>query len=56
LADYEGHSLGLGFADLLGCQGATVASVQHLVSLCCRQHKFIYVAQRFMWRSPRECA
>src|ERR1035441_10501213 len=31
LADYEGHSLGLGFADLLGCQGATVAPVQHLV-------------------------
>jgi hypothetical protein len=31
LADYEGHSLGFGLADLLGGQGATVASVQHLV-------------------------
>jgi two-component system chemotaxis sensor kinase CheA len=26
----------------------------HLVSLCCRQHKPTYVAQGFMWRSPRE--
>src|ERR1039457_591591 len=31
LADYEGHSLGFGLADLLGGQGATVAPVQHLV-------------------------
>ena len=53
LADYEGHSLGLCLADLLGRQRATVAPVQHLVSLCCRQHKRIYVAPRFMWRSPR---
>ncbi len=27
-------------------------SVQRFVSLCCRQHKPTYVAQRFMWRSP----
>src|ERR1035441_9515814 len=31
LADHEGHGFGLGLADLLGSQGATVASVQHLV-------------------------
>ncbi len=27
---------------------------QQLVSLCCRQHKRTYVAQRFMWRPPRD--
>src|ERR1700693_2829842 len=31
LADHEGNGFGLGLADLLGCQGATVAPVQHLV-------------------------
>src|SRR5208337_3736321 len=31
LADHEGHSLGFGFADLLGSQRAPVAPVQHLV-------------------------
>src|ERR1700730_8701829 len=31
LADHEGHGFGLGLADLLGSQGATVAPVQHLV-------------------------
>jgi len=51
LADDEGYGFGFGFADLLGGQRATVAPVQHLVSLCCRQHKLTYVAQRFMWRS-----
>src|ERR1700683_117376 len=31
LADYEGYGFGLGFANLLGGQSATVATVQHLV-------------------------
>src|SRR5580700_4307771 len=31
LANYKGHGLGLGFADLLGGQGATVAPMQHFV-------------------------
>src|ERR1017187_1799759 len=31
LADHEGYGFGLGLADLLGSQGATVAPVQHLV-------------------------
>src|SRR5260370_7453908 len=53
LANHKRHSFGLGFADLLGGQSAAVASVQHFVSLCCRQHKLTYVAQRIMWRSPR---
>jgi hypothetical protein len=48
LANYEGHGLGLGFADLLSGQGATVAPMQHFGALCCRQHKLTYVAQRFM--------
>src|SRR5713101_5349369 len=54
LTDHEGHGFGLGLADLLSGQGATVAPVQHFVSLCCRQHKLTYVAQRFMWRWPRD--
>ena len=32
LANHEGHGFGLGFADLLGGQGAAVAAMQHLVS------------------------
>src|SRR5437879_7180660 len=28
--------------------------MEHLVALCCRQHKHTYVAQRLMWRSPRD--
>ena len=32
LADHEGHGFGLCLADLLSRQGATVASVQQLVS------------------------
>src|SRR6266849_10715318 len=31
LTDHEGHGFGLGLADLLSRQGATVAPVQHLV-------------------------
>ena len=31
LADHKGHGFGLGLADLLGGQGATVAPMQHLV-------------------------
>jgi len=54
LTDYKGHGFGLGFADLLGGQRAALATMQHFVSLCCRQHKRTYVAQRFMWRSPRD--
>jgi hypothetical protein len=29
-------------------------TVPCFVGLCCRQHKLTYVAQRFMWRSPRD--
>ena len=54
LADHESHGFGLGLADLFSGQSATVATVQHFVSLCCRQHKPTYVAQGFMWRSPRD--
>jgi hypothetical protein len=32
LANHKGHGLGLGFADLLGGQRATVATMQHFVS------------------------
>src|SRR3984957_3961607 len=32
LANYKGHGFGLGFADLLGGQGASVATMQHFVS------------------------
>jgi hypothetical protein len=38
LADYKGQGFGLCFADLLGGQRASVATVEHFVSLCCRQH------------------
>ena len=51
LANHKGHGFGLGFADLFGGQGAAVATMEHFVSLCCRQHKPTYVALRFMWRS-----
>jgi hypothetical protein len=51
LADHEGHGFCLGFADLLGRQGATVAPVQHLVGLCCAQHKPTYVEFRLMLSS-----
>jgi hypothetical protein len=54
MADHERHGLGLGFPHGLGCQSAALGSVQHLVRLCCRQHKPTYVAQRFMWRSPHD--
>ena len=30
-----------------------VEMMAEFVTLCCRQHKRIYVAQRFMWRSRR---
>jgi len=53
LAHHKGHGFGLGFADLLGGEGAALAAMEHLVGLCCRQHKPIYVAQNFMWRSPQ---
>jgi len=52
LADHKGDGLGVGFADCLCRGGAPLGLVQHLMGLCCRQHKPIYVAQRFMWRSP----
>jgi hypothetical protein len=32
LANHKGHGFGLGLADLFGCQGATVAPMQHFVS------------------------
>jgi len=51
LADHEGHGFGFGFADLLGGQRATVAPVQHLVGLCCAQHKLTYVVFVFMLSS-----
>ncbi len=54
LANYESHGFGLGFTDLFSGQGAAVAKVQHFVGLCCRQQKPTYVAQRFMWRPPRD--
>jgi hypothetical protein len=50
LADHEGHGFGLGLADLLGRQRATVAPVQHLVGLCRAQHKPTYVVFKFMLR------
>ena len=54
LANHKGHGFGLGLADFFCGQGAAVATMQHFVGLCCRQHKPTYVAQRFMWRSPRD--
>ena len=52
LANHKGHGFGFGFADLFGGEGAAVAAMEHLVGLCCRQHKLTYVAQGFMWRPP----
>jgi len=51
LANNKGHGLRLGFADLLGGQRATVAPMQHFVSLCCAQHKPIYVELELMLSS-----
>jgi hypothetical protein len=51
LADDKGHGLRLCFADLLGGQSASVATVQHFVSLCCAQHKPTYVEFRLMLSS-----
>ena len=54
LADDESHGLGFGLAYLLCGQSTAFASMQHLMRLCCRQHKRTYVAKRFMWRSLRD--
>jgi len=54
LADHTGHGFRFGFTDLFGGKRAAFAAMQHLVRLCCRQHKLTYVAQRFMWRSYRD--
>jgi len=54
LANHESYSFCLGFANLFRRHGATVAPMQHLMRLCCRQHNTSYVAQRFMWRPPRD--
>src|SRR5579864_1498352 len=42
LANYEGHGFGLGFADLLGGQRASVATAQHFVGdLMDKRRKFL---------------
>ena len=54
LTNHKGHGFGLGLADPFGGEGTALAAMEHLVALCCRQHNTSYVAQRFMWRSPRD--
>ena len=54
LAHDEGHGLGFRLAHSLRGHGAALCLVEKLVTLCCRQHKRTYVAQRFMWRSRRD--
>ena len=51
LANYEGHGFCLCLADLFGGQGATVATMEHFVGLCCAQHKHTYVEFRLMLSS-----
>src|ERR1700692_3492722 len=42
LANYEGHGFGLGLADLLGGQGAAVATMEHFVGdLMDKRGKFL---------------
>lgn len=53
MANDKGGRFGFRFADLAGRLFAAVATVQKLMSLCCAQHKRIYVAMEFMWRSAR---
>jgi hypothetical protein len=38
LANYKSHSFGLGFADLLGGQYASVATVEHFVANFMHEH------------------
>jgi len=51
LADHERGGLRFGLADSARCGSAAIAPVQEFVRLCCAQHKHIYVAMKFMWRS-----
>ena len=53
LTDNERDGLGLGFAATLRTAATSLVAVHFFVGLCCAQHKPIYVAMRFMWRSAQ---
>jgi hypothetical protein len=52
--DRERDGFSFGLTNLLGGLETPVAPMQQFMCLCCRQHKLTYVAQRFMWRPPRD--
>ena len=49
--DHKGRGFRFGLTDAFRGGGAAFSPMQEFVRLCCAQHKPIYVAVKFMWRS-----
>jgi|SRR5579859_6222303 len=54
--DGERGSFRFRLPDLARGAAAAIATMQEFMRLCCAQHKRIYVAVKFMWRSASTAA